>query len=54
MIGTKEKGEGLPACPMSSVEPLTSFDWSGQEPLKFRPFKPTYHITMGKNSIRIM
>lgn len=36
------------ACPMSSVEPLSTFDWSRHDPLKIRPFKPTYHITMGK------
>ena len=31
---------------MSSVEPMTSFQWAEKEPLKFRPFKPVYHITM--------
>ncbi|KAK2611872.1 hypothetical protein N8I77_005191 [Diaporthe amygdali] len=36
----------LAACPMSSVEPLTSFDWTTKKPLSFRPFKPIYHITM--------
>lgn len=36
----------LAACPMSSVEPLTSFDWKAKKPLSFRPFKPVYHITM--------
>ncbi|KAI3392016.1 hypothetical protein diail_6343 [Diaporthe ilicicola] len=36
----------LAACPMSSVEPLTSLDWTAKEPLKIRPFKPIYHITM--------
>ncbi|KAH8645500.1 hypothetical protein BX600DRAFT_478233 [Xylariales sp. PMI_506] len=30
------------------IEPLKDFDWETTEPLKFRPFKPTYHITMGK------
>jgi hypothetical protein len=34
------------ACPMSSVEPLESFDWTAKKPLAFRPFKPVYHITM--------
>lgn len=36
----------LAACPMSGVEPLTSFDWTAKKPLAFRPFKPVYHITM--------
>lgn len=40
-----EKGM-LAACPMSGVEPLTSFDWTAKKPLAFRPFKPVYHITM--------
>lgn len=31
---------------MSSVEPMTNFQWAEKEPLKFRPFKPKYHITM--------
>lgn len=31
---------------MSSVEPMTAFQWAEKEPLKFRPFKPVYHITM--------
>lgn len=29
------------------IEPLTGFNWEETEPLKFRPFKPVYHITMG-------
>lgn len=40
------KMDVLPACPMSSVEPLQSFDWKAKKPLSFRPFKPVYHITM--------
>lgn len=35
---------------MSKIEPLTPFDWAAKEPLQFRPFKPVYHITMGKYS----
>ncbi|KAL1850176.1 hypothetical protein VTK73DRAFT_9738 [Phialemonium thermophilum] len=34
-----------PAAPR--VQSLTSFDWETTEPLKFRPFKPVYHMTMG-------
>lgn len=26
---------------------LSGFDWKTTEPLKLRPFKPKYHITMG-------
>lgn len=43
--GLDEK-DMLAACPMSGVEPLTSFDWTAKKPLAFRPFKPVYHITM--------
>lgn len=43
--GSDEK-DMLAACPMSGVEPLTSFDWTAKKPLAFRPFKPVYHITM--------
>jgi hypothetical protein len=32
----------------ANVEALKDFDWASTEPLKFRPFKPIYHITMGK------
>lgn len=46
----KTAGQDLLACPMSSIEPLSSFDWTAKEPLKMRPFKPKYHITMGKIS----
>ncbi|KAH7312696.1 hypothetical protein B0I35DRAFT_60549 [Stachybotrys elegans] len=30
-----------------AIEPLCSFDWTKQDPLRPRPFKPTYNITMG-------
>lgn len=33
--------------PYSDIEPLPSFDWATTEPLKLRPFKKTYHLTMG-------
>ncbi|KUI60946.1 hypothetical protein VP1G_08135 [Cytospora mali] len=45
-VSTSEKQDGLPSCPMSSVEPMAGFQWTQKEPLKFRPFKPVYHITM--------
>ncbi|KAK4038061.1 putative FAD binding protein [Parachaetomium inaequale] len=28
------------------IEPLNDFDWRATPPMKLRPFKPTYHITM--------
>ncbi|KAL2019371.1 hypothetical protein VTK56DRAFT_9751 [Thermocarpiscus australiensis] len=28
------------------IEPLANFDWRAAEPMKLRPFKPKYHITM--------
>ncbi|KAL3417988.1 hypothetical protein PVAG01_10998 [Phlyctema vagabunda] len=30
-----------------AIIPLSSFNWRTTEPLKFRPFKPKYHLTMG-------
>ncbi|GAB1317384.1 hypothetical protein MFIFM68171_07594 [Madurella fahalii] len=30
----------------TSIEPLADFDWKATPPMKLRPFKPTYHITM--------
>lgn len=35
------------------IEPLTSFDWENTAPLKFRPFKPIYFITMGRCSASV-
>ncbi|KAM6525936.1 hypothetical protein FSOLCH5_002063 [Fusarium solani] len=32
------------------VQPLKGFDWTAQEPQKFRPFKSIYHITMAIKS----
>ena len=28
------------------VEPLPDFDWKTKEPIRIRPFKPKYHLTM--------
>ncbi|RAL17462.1 heme-dependent oxidative N-demethylase family protein [Aspergillus homomorphus CBS 101889] len=33
----------------SEIEPLENFQWDQTEPLALRPFKPRYHITMGKS-----
>jgi hypothetical protein len=30
-----------------AIEPLPDFDWQNTPPLKIRPFKPKYHLTMG-------
>lgn len=30
------------------IIPLPDFVWQNQDPLKFRPFKPKYNLTMGK------
>lgn len=30
------------------IDPLNDLDWKAVEPAKYRPFKPIYHITMGK------
>jgi hypothetical protein len=34
------------------IEPLHDFDWESTPPMKLRPFKPKYHLTMGKISNR--
>jgi hypothetical protein len=39
---------GLEAPGFPSVEKLEEFDWKKTEPLKLRPFKPMYYLTMGK------
>lgn len=30
-----------------SIEPLDQFDLDAEEPIVARPFKPTFHMTMG-------
>ncbi|KAF2843190.1 hypothetical protein M501DRAFT_925378, partial [Patellaria atrata CBS 101060] len=30
------------------IQPLPNFNWKETEPLQLRPFKPKYHLTMGK------
>jgi hypothetical protein len=30
------------------IEPLHDFGWESTPPIKLRPFKPKYHLTMGK------
>lgn len=36
--------------PYSVITPLPDFDWQKTETLKLRPFKPKFHLTMGKKS----
>jgi hypothetical protein len=38
-----------PLAAYDAIEPLNDFDWKTTPPLKLRPFKPKYHLTMGKN-----
>ncbi|KAB8241859.1 hypothetical protein BDV35DRAFT_384531 [Aspergillus flavus] len=33
------------------IEPLPDFNWEATEPLKFRPFKPKYHLTMALSNL---
>ncbi|KAF2097269.1 hypothetical protein NA57DRAFT_57865 [Rhizodiscina lignyota] len=32
--------------PYEAIEPLADLDWKTTEPIKIRPFKPKYHLTM--------
>jgi hypothetical protein len=38
-----------PLSAYEAIEPLRNFDWKSTPPLKLRPFKPKYHLTMGKD-----
>lgn len=31
-----------------AISPLSDFDWKSTPPIKLRPFKPNYHLTMGE------
>lgn len=35
-----------------NIEPLHDFDWESTPPMKLRPFKPKYHLTMGNEAYR--
>jgi hypothetical protein len=41
-----EQADSLAA--YDAIEPLKDFDWKTTPPLKLRPFKPKYHLTMGE------
>lgn len=43
----KNKNKILYAPEFPPVEPLKDFNWEVTKPEQFRPFKPTYHLTMG-------
>jgi hypothetical protein len=49
----KEKSEVKEDVGFTSEEisPLSDFDWATVESLKFRPFKPKFHLTMGSLSL---
>lgn len=36
------------------IQPLPDFKWEDTNPLQLRPFKPKYHLTMGKRSYFIL
>jgi hypothetical protein len=38
-----------PLAAYDAIEPLKDFDWKTTPPLNLRPFKPRYHLTMGKD-----
>lgn len=45
---TKYNNARVPKTPgFPPVETLENFDWKTTEPIKLRPFKPIYHLTMG-------
>ena len=51
MLWMKSHGSSVSSrrrTPAQAIEPLHGFDWRNAEPRKLRPFKPIYHITMGK------
>lgn len=37
----------------SLIEPLHNFDWKTAPRRQLRPFKPTYHITMGTTILKV-
>lgn len=36
------------------IEPLHDFDWEATPPMKLRPFKPKYHLTMGEEAFTLI
>jgi hypothetical protein len=46
-LGATFNNDNLKKDPYSLINPLLNFAWQTTEPLKLRPFKPKYHLTMG-------
>jgi hypothetical protein len=42
-----------PLAAYDAIEPLKDFDWKTTPPLRLRPFKPKYHLTMGECHSRL-
>jgi hypothetical protein len=42
-----------PLAAYHAIDPLPDFDWESTPPIKIRPFKPKYHLTMGERSSEI-
>jgi hypothetical protein len=40
--------QGDPLAAYYAIDPLPDFDWTSTPPIKLRPFKPKYHLTMGE------
>lgn len=51
--GTSDIKDNDPKEISEEIIPLPDFDWKSTEPLKFRPFKPIYHLTMGLTRLTI-
>jgi hypothetical protein len=49
-VGNEEKANKNGTTPAPSITPLPAFDYTAVNPTQFRPFKPTYHITMALQS----
>ncbi|KAM0721264.1 hypothetical protein Q7P37_003552 [Cladosporium fusiforme] len=49
--GSEGEDEKDPLAAYDNIEPLHDFDWRTTEPMKLRPFKLTYHLTMGLETI---
>ncbi|KAK2731807.1 hypothetical protein FQN55_004443 [Onygenales sp. PD_40] len=51
-INAKKKfNKLLDASDYPPIEPLENFQWEKTEPIKFRPFKPKYHLTMALETL---
>jgi hypothetical protein len=42
-----------PLAAYHAIDPLPGFEWESTPPIKIRPFKPKYHLTMGECSSEI-